>query len=110
MLFAIEARAAGLRVVLLGADTPLEEVAVAVRRGACDAVILASSVDPSPGIVEKRLPALVKEAGVPIFVGGSTAGRLRAAISAAGAIPMIGDMEHAVRLIVAALGEEARPR
>ena len=105
MLFAIEARAAGLRVVLLGADTPLEEVAVAARRGRCDAVVLSSSLDPSPGILEKRLPALVREAGVPIFVGGATAARLRTAIAATGAIAMAGDMEHSVRLILAALGE-----
>ena len=104
MLFAIEARSAGLRVVLLGADTPLEEVAVAARRGRCDAVVLSASLDPSPGILEKRLPALVRDAAVPVFVGGGTAARLKGAISATGAIPMLGDMEHAVRLIVASLG------
>ena len=103
MLFAIEARAAGLRVVLLGADTPLEEVAVAARRGDCDAVVLSSSLEPSPGILENRLPALVREAGVPVFVGGASASRLKAAISATGAVAMVGDMEHAVRLTAAAL-------
>ena len=104
MLFALEARAAGLRVVLLGADTPLEEVAVAAKRGRCDGVVLSSSLEPAPGFFEKRLPALVREAGVPVFVGGSTASRLRAAIFTAGAVSVVGDMEHAVRLIAIALG------
>ena len=104
MLFAIEARAAGLRVVLLGADTPLEEVAIAARRGRCDAAVLSLSLEPSPGFFEKRLPALVREAGVPIFVGGALAARLKPAIAATGAVAVVGDMEHAVRLIAAALG------
>jgi DNA-binding transcriptional MerR regulator len=110
MLFAIEARAAGLRVVLLGADTPLEEVGVAARRSHCDAVVLSSSLAPSPGILERRLPALVREAGVPVFVGGGTAARMKGAIGATGAVPLAGDMEHAVRLIVAALGSRRTAR
>lgn len=103
LLFALEARAAGLRVVLLGADTPLEEVAIAARRSRCDAVILSMSVDPSPGILERRLPALVREAGVPVFVGGGAGARNKAAIAATGALALVGEMEHAVRLIVASL-------
>src|SRR6187402_636428 len=106
LLFALEARAAGLRVVLLGADTPLEEVAIAARRSNCDAVIVSMSVDPSPGILDRRLPALVREAGVPVFVGGGAASRNKSAIAAAGAGTLIGEMEHAVRLIVASLGRK----
>jgi len=106
LLFALEARAAGLRVVLLGADTPLEEVAIAARRGHCDAVVLSSAVDPSPGILERKLPALVREVGVPVFMGGGAAPRNKPAITAAGAIPLIGEMEHAVRLIVASLSRK----
>jgi DNA-binding transcriptional MerR regulator/methylmalonyl-CoA mutase cobalamin-binding subunit len=106
LLFALEARAAGLRVVLLGADTPLEEVAIAARRGNCDAVIVSMSVDPSPGILDRRLPALVRGAGVPVFVGGGAAARNKSAIAAAGAGTLIGEMEHAVRLIVASLGRK----
>jgi DNA-binding transcriptional MerR regulator/methylmalonyl-CoA mutase cobalamin-binding subunit len=110
ILFALEARAAGLRVVLLGADTPLEEVAVAARRGHCEAVVLSSSLEPSPGFFEKRLPALVREAGVPVFVGGLTASRMKPAVFAAGAVAVVGDMEHAVRLIAVALGTGGKPR
>ena len=109
LLFVLEARAAGLRVVMLGADTPLEETALAARRGRCDAVILSLSVDPSPGILDKRLPALVREAGVPVFVGGAAAPRNKAAIAATGAVALIGEMEHAVRLIAGALARR-KPR
>jgi len=106
MLFALEARAVGLRVVLLGADTPLEEVAIAARRGRCDAVVLSCSVDPSPGIFDKRLPALVLDAGVPVFVGGGAAYRNRLAIAATGAVALLGEMEHAVRLIDVSLAKK----
>jgi DNA-binding transcriptional MerR regulator/methylmalonyl-CoA mutase cobalamin-binding subunit len=106
LLFALEARAAGLRVVLLGADMPLEEVALAARRSKCDAVILSISLDPSPGILDRRLPALVREAGVPIFVGGGSAARNKAAIVATGAVALSGEMEHAVRLIVASFSRK----
>ena len=104
LLFALEARAAGLRVVLLGADTPMEEVAVAARRSRCDAVVVSMSIDPSPGILDRRLPALVREAGVPVFVGGGAASRNKSAIAATGAGALVGEMEHAVRLIAASLG------
>ena len=109
LLFALEARAAGLRVVLLGADTPLEEVAIAARRGKCDAVILSMSLDPAPGLLERTLRALVRDAGVPIFVGGAAARANKAAIGAAGAVTLMGEMEHAVRLIVASL-TKGKPR
>jgi cobalamin-dependent methionine synthase I len=90
-------------VALLGADTPLEEVAIAARRSRCDAVVVSMSVDPSPGIIEKRLRALVRDAGVPVFVGGGAGSRNKSAIAAAGAVALAGEMEHAVRLIAASL-------
>ena len=43
LLFALEAHQAGLQTVLLGADTPLEDVAIAQRRSGGDAVVISSS-------------------------------------------------------------------
>ena len=106
LLFALEARAAGLRVVLLGADTPMEEVAIAARRSRCDAAVVSMSVDPSPGILDRRLPSLAREAGVPVFVGGAAGSRHKSAIAAAGAVALAREMEHAVRLIVASLARK----
>jgi DNA-binding transcriptional MerR regulator/methylmalonyl-CoA mutase cobalamin-binding subunit len=106
LIFALEARAAGLRVVMLGADTPLEEVAIAARRSGCDAVVLSMCLDPAPGLLERTLRALVRDAGVPVFVGGPAALSNKGAIGAAGAMTLMGEMEHAVRLIVASLGRK----
>lgn len=103
LLFALEAQDAGLRTVLLGADTPLDDVAIALRRSGCDAVVLASSVDPPEGVLDHELPRLVRQVNVPVFVGGGAALRHRAAITAAGATALGATPEEGVRLITTAL-------
>jgi DNA-binding transcriptional MerR regulator len=106
LLFALEARDAGLRTVLLGADTPFEDVAIAQRGSASDAVVISSSVDPAPELLERALPKLVQQIGVPVFVGGATAARHRKAVTAAGAIALGMGLENGVRLITATLASK----
>jgi len=103
LLFALEAQDTGMRAVVLGANTPLEQVAAAQRRAACDAVVLSSSVDPPAGVLERDLARLVKAVEVPVFVGGPTAVRQRKAVVAAGATPLGTDIGDGVRLIRAGL-------
>lgn len=113
LLFALEAQAAGMRTIVLGANTPLDELARALRRSACSAVVISMSIDPAPPLIEDELPALARLAGAPVFVGGPTAVRHRRAIAAAGAIPIGVDLEDSVRLITATLARhppEARIR
>lgn len=99
LLFALEAHIAGMRTVLLGADTPLEDMAVAQQRSASDAIVISVSVDPAPGLLERALPKLVRATRVPVFVGGGAAIRHRAAIAAGGAIALGNALENGVRLI-----------
>lgn len=103
LLFALEAHNAGLRTVLLGANTPLEELAVALERSRSDAIVISSSVDPEPGLLERALPKLVRQTGVPVFIGGVTASRHRQAIVAAGAIALTVEIEDGLRLVAATL-------
>jgi DNA-binding transcriptional MerR regulator len=103
LLFALEALDAGLRTVVLGADTPLDDIAIALRRSGSDAVVLSLSVDPPEGLLERELPRLVRQVNVPVFVGGAAALRNRAAITAAGATALGSTPEDGVRLITAAL-------
>jgi methanogenic corrinoid protein MtbC1 len=110
MLFALEAHEAGLRTVLLGAQTPLEEVAVAQRRTSAAAIVLSSTLDPEPAVLRRELPKLVRKANARVFVGGPTAVRERAAIAAAGAVPCGVDLEDGVRLILATLRDAAAGR
>lgn len=106
MLFALQANVAGLRTVLLGADTPLADLAIAQRRSRGEAVAISSSVDPAPALLERDLPKLVRQCGVPVFVGGASALRHRKAISAAGATPLGVELQDGVRLIKAALEQK----
>ncbi|MEO7742948.1 MAG: MerR family transcriptional regulator [Usitatibacter sp.] len=108
LLFALEARLAGLRPIVLGADTPFEEIAIAARRSACEGVVVSHSIDPAPGTLERRLAALVRESRVPVFVGGASSTRHRPAICAAGAIPLGAEIEQGVRLILTRLAPKGK--
>lgn len=99
LLFALQAHAAGLQSVLLGADTPLDEIVIARKRSASRAVVLSSSLPPAEGFLSGDLPRLVREAGCPVFVGGDTAHSRRRAIAAAGATPLCVPVEESVRML-----------
>jgi DNA-binding transcriptional MerR regulator/methylmalonyl-CoA mutase cobalamin-binding subunit len=103
LLFALEANGAGMRTVLLGADTPLSDIAQACRRSGCEAVVIASSVDPATDILGDSLRDLVRSVRVPVFVGGATAVRHRRAIDASGAVALGADLEDGVLTIRAEL-------
>jgi DNA-binding transcriptional MerR regulator len=105
LLFALEAQSAGLRTVLLGADTPFEDLVVAQRRCEADALVISSSIDPAPGVLERELAKLVRQVGVPVFVGGATATRHKRKISTAGAMAVGCELEDGVRLIKAELAK-----
>jgi DNA-binding transcriptional MerR regulator len=109
LLFALKAHAAGLRTVLLGADTPLAEVAIAQRQSRCDGIAISSSLDPEAGFIEQDLSQLVRQVSVPVFIGGATAIRHRKTISSTGAIALGSDLEDGVRLIRVTLEARTRP-
>ena len=70
LIFSLAAHERGLRIVLLAAQTPMEELAVAARRARCNAIVLSSTLTPPAGVIAAKLPAMVEAAGVPVFVGG----------------------------------------
>lgn len=85
LVFALAAHERGLRVVLLAARTPLEEVPAVARRAQCAAVVLSATLPPPRHVVGEQLTGLVSRAGVPVFVGGAASVRERDAFVAAGA-------------------------
>ncbi len=107
LLFALDARAAGFRITLLGADNPLAELAAAHRQAQSDALVISSSVGTVPWIYEGELAALVRRVKVPVFIGGATAVMHRKAVVQAGAIPLGTDARDAVGIIVTNLGSSA---
>ncbi len=81
--------------------TPFEDLVIAQRHSGSEAIVISSSIDPAPGLLERELPNLVRQAGVPVFLGGATAEMRRPYVAAAGAIPVGTEIEDAVRLIAA---------
>lgn len=104
LLFALEARSAGFRIILLGADIPLPELAAAHHQAHGDALVVSSSVGIVPWVYEGDLAALVRQVAVPVFVGGATAITHRRAIVQAGAIPLGTNARDGLSIIVANLG------
>jgi DNA-binding transcriptional MerR regulator len=88
LLFALAASDAGFRLVLLGANLPLEELPIAVARSGADAVVLSGTSRPAAETLGRRLPDLVAAVRVPVFCGGLAAARSHDAIVAAGAVPL----------------------
>jgi len=104
LIFSLAAHERGLRVVMLAAQTPLEELALAARRARCNAIVLSSTLAPPDGVIAEKLPAMVKAADVPVFVGGLASLRERDGIVAAGAEVLGTDIPAGVERIRSALG------
>jgi DNA-binding transcriptional MerR regulator/methylmalonyl-CoA mutase cobalamin-binding subunit len=99
LLFALSAHDRGFQIILLGADMPLEELPIVVRRAHCDAVVLSGSIEPPDELLGQELPELVRHAGVPVFVGGNTATIHKEKILASGARAVGNDLVLGLREI-----------
>ena len=94
LLFALAAHEAGYRIIPLGANMPLHELAGVADSKDCSAIVLAGAIEPKDKVLSKDLPLLVKEAGMPVAVGGLASVYACEAIDRAGAEPLGRDIEH----------------
>ncbi len=85
LLFSLAAHARGYRIILLGPDMPLSQLAEVVHRCDCDGIVLSGSVEMDAARLSMDLQNLIEESGVPVWIGGKTAEQLRDVIEAAGA-------------------------
>jgi DNA-binding transcriptional MerR regulator/methylmalonyl-CoA mutase cobalamin-binding subunit len=97
LLFTLAAHEAGYRVIPLGADMPLAELAALARKKDCSAIVLSGAIEPPPEVLEHDLPELVRAAGVPVTVGGLSSVDACAAIDRAGAEALGRDIDHGLR-------------
>lgn len=104
LLFALSAVAHDYRVILLGADLPLDELPVAQKRSEADCVVLSGALDPDVDTLARDLPRLVERVAVPVVVGGLGSVKHRDAISRAGAVSLGEDIEKGVARLGALLG------
>lgn len=94
LLFALAAHEQGYRMVLLGANMPLDQLTYAAQRTQAAGIVLSSSIETPRALHAEALPALVRDAAVPVFVGGPTSVRQHDELRAAGAIPLGTDITH----------------
>ncbi len=73
LFFALAAVDAGYHVLILGANTPLQQIPAVLDKRPCAAVILSGSSKPARGVIDTELPELINRVKTPVFVGGDTA-------------------------------------
>jgi cobalamin-dependent methionine synthase I len=99
LLFALAAHEKGYRVIPLGANMPLAELAAVARMKQCRAIVLSGAIEPDRKLLEKDLPALVRSAGMTVMVGGLASVHACDAIDRAGAETLGRDIEHGLTRI-----------
>ena len=97
LLFSLAAHDAGYRILPLGANMPLEELAPVARKKDCAAIVLSGAIEPKKSILDKDLPELVRTAGIPVLVGGLTSVYCCDAISRTGAEALGRDIGHGLQ-------------
>lgn len=108
LLFALGAHEAGFHTLLLGANTPLSEVAHVHRQVGASAIVLVSAIDPPAQVLADELPRFVRTVKIPAYVGGATSERHTRAIVAAGALPLGGDIDTGVERLTKRFIEKER--
>jgi len=96
LMFGLAAHDRGFRVVMLGADMPVAQLAPAARHARAAAIVLSSTVSPDAAALARDLRDLVRDVELPVFVGGRASVGLRDAIVAAGAHPLGDDIDAAL--------------
>ena len=99
LFFALAAVNRGYRVLILGANMPLELLPEVIHQRRCDAIVLSASARITTAALEDALPALVKAVKMPVFVGGAAAERHQDAIKHAQAIYVGKDIQSALQSI-----------
>jgi DNA-binding transcriptional MerR regulator/methylmalonyl-CoA mutase cobalamin-binding subunit len=103
LLFALAAHESGFRVLPLGANMPLAELAAVARKKQCDAVVLSGAIEPSKETLAHDLPELVENCPAPILIGGLSSVYACDAINRAGAEALGRDIDHGLRRLAETL-------
>jgi DNA-binding transcriptional MerR regulator len=99
LLFALTAHETGYRVIPLGPNMPLHELAYVAKKKRCSAILLSGAIEPSVRTLSKDLPKLVANAEIPVLVGGLSSVYACDAINRTGAVALGRDVEHGLSRI-----------
>ena len=86
LFFALAAVNAGYRVLILGANTPLQQIPGVLDIKPCVGVILSGSAKPARRVIETDLPDLTDQLTIPVFIGGEIAVSYQEKLEQAGII------------------------
>jgi DNA-binding transcriptional MerR regulator/methylmalonyl-CoA mutase cobalamin-binding subunit len=109
LLLALATNEAGYRPVILGADMPLEELAVAANRTDAAGIVLSGLLELPADLLRRELPALVEAAEVPVFMGGRASVRSLDAVRRCGIEPLGTDVDTGLRKLQERIPLDARP-
>jgi len=86
LFFALAAVNAGYRVLILGANTPLQQIPGVLDIKPCVGVILSGSAKPARRVIDTDLADLKDRLTIPVFIGGETAVSYQEKLEQAGII------------------------
>ncbi|WIO74829.1 MerR family transcriptional regulator [Porticoccaceae bacterium LTM1] len=98
LMFALIGREHGLRQIILGTSTPLEELPDVVSRCNADGIVLSATAHPEASVL-KQLATLAESVGVPVFLGGAGSLNIKAELAEVSIILVGSDVLAAVREI-----------
>lgn len=103
LLFALAAHEHGYKLVLLGANMPLAEIAVAAGQARSDGIVLSGSMTPDTEVLTSQLADLVRQTDRPVMVGGRISVSHCDQITASGATPLGDDLERGIKTLNATM-------
>jgi len=86
LFFALSAVSNGYRVLILGANTPLQQIPVVLETRPCAGIVLSGSAKPARGVIASGLPELAGTVATPVFVGGTLSVTYQDNLAASGII------------------------
>ncbi len=99
LLFALSAQSRGFRLTILGANMPIEEIAIAAVRSESEAIVLSGSNRINIKALLKPIENLAKSTDIPVFIGGKASSIYFDDIVRIGATPLGDDITQAIKLI-----------
>ena len=97
LLLALASNELGYRLVILGADMPLEELATAAEKTESQAIVLSGLLELPTSVLKRELPALVAASKVPVLMGGRASVRALDALKRIGIEPLGSDADTGLK-------------
>jgi DNA-binding transcriptional MerR regulator len=99
LFFALSAVSNGYRVLILGANTPLQQIPVVLQSKPCVGIILSGSAKPARGVIDRGLPELAGQVTAPVFVGGTISFTYAEKLAASGIICLGENISAGLQLV-----------